>query len=259
MTHNLGEDHESENQGPQPARERRTVWVCKSDDDGVTWSKPVDITEDDERPQLDVVRHRTRRRNPTEKSGRLLIPCDHMVGGTNQYDSHAIYSDDHGKTWKLGGKIAPFVNECEAVELADGRVMMNMRNYDRSVRSRAVATSDDQGDTWSKVTHDKTLIEPICQASIRRYSLAADGDKNRILFSNPASEKSRVNMTLRCSYDEGKTWPVTKTLHPGPSAYSCLAVLPSGEILCLYERGAKSAYETITLARVKLDWLEGED
>ncbi len=258
LTHNLGVDHESQIKA-RTSKGTRTVWVSKSTDDGATWSKPVEITPTTKKP--DWTWYATGPGAGIQlKSGRLLIPCDHIVAGTDQYNSHVIYSDDGGAHWKLGGVATPFVNECEAVELADGRVMLNMRNYDRNMRCRAVATSDNRGDSWSEVTHDETLIEPICQASIRRYSLAiaSEKGKDRILFSNPASETARVNMTLRVSYDEGGTWPVAKTLHAGPSAYSCLAVLPGGDILCLYERGAGSPYETIVLARVRLNWLEEE-
>ena len=73
------------------------------------------------------------------------------------------------------------------------------------------------------------MIEPVCQASILRDTWPDDGQKSRILFSNPASEK-RENMTVRVSYDEGATWPVSRTLHAGPSAYSCLTILPDQSI-----------------------------
>jgi len=66
-----------------------------------------------------------------------------------------------------------------------------------------------------------------------------------ILFSNPASGDSRKNMTLRASKDEGKTWPVSKLLHPGPSAYSDMAVLDNGNIAVLYEAGEEHPYESI--------------
>jgi sialidase-1 len=92
------------------------------------------------------------------------------------------------------------------------------------------------------------LVEPICQASIRRAPGA-------ILFSNPAEENVRKEMTLRASCDEGRTWPAAKVLWPGPAAYSCLAVRPDGTILCLYERGVKRPYETITLAEIPPEWL----
>ncbi|HPP54759.1 MAG TPA: sialidase family protein, partial [Thermoguttaceae bacterium] len=192
------------------------------------------------------------------RSGRLLVPCDHIADG-GEWASHVIYSDDGGKTWRLGGAAPPKTNECEVVELADGRLMLNMRNYNRQHTCRAVAFSTDGGLTWSPVTYDPMLLEPICQASIRRYSLAdpnRPGSKNVILFSNPADPKDRKKMTLRLSYDEGKSWPVGKLLWAGPAAYSCLAVLPDGTVLCLYERGQKHAYERISLARISAKELE---
>ncbi len=81
------------------------------------------------------------------------------------------------------------------------------------------------------------------------------GNKSRILFSNPASTK-REKLTVRVSYDEGATWPLSKEIFPGPSAYSCLAMLHDGRIACLFEAGEKNSYEKITLAHFSLDWLE---
>ncbi len=63
-------------------------------------------------------------------------------------------------------------------------------------------------------------------------------------------------MTVRLSYDGGKTWPAARQLCAGPSAYSCLTVLPDGRIGCLYERGVSSPYEMIAFARFTLDWVE---
>ena len=65
---------------------------------------------------------------------------------------------------------------------------------------------------------------------------------------------------MRLSYDDGKTWPVSRTIHAKDSAYSCLTVLPDMEIACLYERGEQHANENITFARFSLGWLtEGKD
>jgi sialidase-1 len=140
--------------------------------------------------------------------------------------------------------------------------MMNMRNYwerdggePAKGRKRAIATSGDGGETWSELSFDDTLIEPVCQASFTRYSWPGENAKNRLLFSNPASTEARVKMTVRLSYDEGKTWPIAKLLHEGPAAYSCLAALPDRQIGCLYERGAEHSYETISFARFTLRWL----
>ncbi len=256
-THNLG--HATEKQIVDRKSEgTRTVWLAKSTDDGLTWSRPVEITESTKKP--DWTWYATGPGSGIQlQSGRLVIPCDHIAtDGT--WSSHVIYSDDGGATWKLGGSAPPKTNECEVVELADGRLMLNMRNYNREHTCRAVATSDDGGLTWSEVSYDETLVEPVCQAGIRRLSFAADGGKNRILFSNPGETSTRKEMTIRLSLDEAKTWPVGKVLWPGPAAYSSLAVMPDGTILCLYERGLKGPYEKITLARFGLEWLaEGRE
>ena len=65
-------------------------------------------------------------------------------------------------------------------------------------------------------------------------------------------------MTLKLSFDEGRTWPVSRTLHGGPAAYSSLGVLPNKTIACLFEAGEKGAYEKIVLARLPLAWLWNE-
>src|SRR5205823_9241043 len=138
------------------------------------------------------------------------IPCDNMMADTKVQQSHVIYSDDHGKSWKLGGAVGPHCDESQLVELADGLLMLNIRSY-RGNHRRLVATSMDGGQTWSTPTEDAALVEPVCQASIVRYP----AEKGNLLFSNPASTK-REKMTVRLSRDEGKTWPVAKVLHDGP-------------------------------------------
>ena len=241
LTHNLGSDTEAKivNGTSQGSR---TVWITKSTDDGATWDKPVEITKDVKKPAwtwyatgpgIGIQR----------KSGRLLVPCDSKSEGGKVRESHVIYSDDAGKTWKLGGVVGPNCNECQAVELADGKVMLNMRSFQGNNR-RLVAISSDGGETFSKPVEDKELIEPVCQGSILRLP----GEKGGILFSNPASFK-REKLTVKLSRDEGKTWTESKLLHARPAAYSCLTVLPGGEVGCLYERGEKQPYEEIVFAR----------
>jgi sialidase-1 len=263
MTHNLGIDDEGQIVA-RTSKGTRTVWVSRSDDDGVSWSKPVEITG---RPNGPPNASFTKRSEWTWyatgpgagiqlRSGRMVIPCDHTEAGTRIMNSHVIYSDDHGVTWRLGGTAGPRTNECEAIELTDGRLLLNMRNYNREHTCRAVATSRDQGQTWSAVSYDEALVEPVCQASVRRYSLAATGSKDRVLFSNPANTRKRKQLTIRLSYDECRTWPVSRVLYSGASMYSSLAVQADGTILCLYERSAPATGSTVTLARFGLDWLE---
>jgi len=142
--------------------------------------------------------------------------------------------------------------EPQVVELADGRIMMNTRTRNKL---RKVAVSEDGGETFSNFADDPVLIEPPCQGSILRYSDPLDGEPSRILFSNPASQTERANGTLRLSLDEGATWAASRQLYAGSFAYSCLTVLPDGEIGCLFEA---DDYQRIAFARFSLDWLTGE-
>jgi sialidase-1 len=256
LTKNLG--HETEKLiRDGKSKEPRTVWLTKSTDDGATWSRPVEITKAVRDPKWTW--YATGPGNGIQlKSGRLVIPCDHNELETRARRSHVIYSDDGGQTWKRGGVLGVDTNECAVIEREDGSLLLNMRSYHGKNR-RAVATSKDGGLSWSEVTLDDTLIEPVCQASMIRLTDRKTGGKGRVLFANPASTK-REKMTVRLSYDDGATWPVARLLHAGPSAYSCLAALPDGTVGCLYEQGAKSPYEKITFARFTLEWLtDGKD
>lgn len=263
LTHNLGTDKESAIHS-NTAGGTRTVWVCSSRDDGRTWTQPQNITATAKASdwgwyatgpgvgiQIKNGPHR----------GRLVIPCDHSnQEAGDQHGSHAIYSDDHGLTWQRSAAIRPKVNECQAVELADkpGRLLMDMRSYFGEAR-RTHAWSEDGGATWTGPASQPTLVEPICQASILRYTWPDAVERSRIVFCNPADEKKRTNLTFRVSYDEAKTWPVEKTL-PGHAAYSCLAAFPDATLGCLYETGVKHASEKITLVRFTLPWLtDGKD
>ncbi|MBN1807384.1 MAG: exo-alpha-sialidase [Sedimentisphaerales bacterium] len=262
MTWNLGDDNESQIK-KNTSKDTRRVWITRSNDDGLSWSEPIEITKTTKRPEWRWYATGPGVGIQLQKEpwkGRMVIPCDHTVVSENDpdgYNSHVIISDDHGKTWYIGGAISPKVNESQVVELRNGSLMINMRNYDRTMTTRAIATSTDGGLTWSKVTHDPALVEPICQASFLRYTLRPEHDTSRLLFSNPAHGKTgkRQDMTIRLSYDEGNTWPVSKLLYPGPSAYSCLTILPDGNIACLYEAGKKNPYEKIIFSSFNLEWL----
>ena len=113
----------------------------------------------------------------------------------------------------------------------------------------------DGGLTWGDLVSDQTLIEPICQASMLMVS--SEEEKTPILlFLNPADKKSRQNITLRTSLDDGKSWKGSIVLHRGPGAYSDLAKLPNGNIACLYEAGHANPYEGIVFDVVPLQQIE---
>jgi sialidase-1 len=263
-------------------------YYMHSEDDGRTFSEPVDITAVFEQFRTEYdwhviapgVGHAIQLRN-----GRLLVPIWMSIGKQESPRIRAhrpsavatIYSDDHGRTWKRGDIIVnssdqiPNPSESMAVQLSDGSVMMNIRNESTRHR-RVVSVSPDGATHWSTPRFDETLFEPVCAASIIRYSLDRRGGRGSILFSNPDSEtipgvgmfqfRARQNLTLRMSYDEGRTWPVQRVIDPGVTGYSDLAVGPDKTIYCIYESGAIRGSEGnnphITVARFNLAWLMNE-
>ena len=266
LTHNPGSTSEAQIERRKPGG-TRTVWVSRSTDNGQSWTPPAEITATTKDPSWDwyatgpgvgiQLQHGPHR-------GRLVIPCDHSFlapgqspGSTTvEGGSHVIYSDDHGATWKLGGVIRPRMNECQVIELADneGGMLLNMRNTAKP-NCRAHSVSHDGGQAWTTPEFVPTLVEGRCQASLLRYDWPQDKQPGRLLFSNPASPKRR-DLTVRVSRDDGKTWPVSRILHEGPAAYSCLTVLPDKSIGCLYECGQTNAYERIRFTRFPLAWVE---
>jgi len=237
--------------------------LLTSSDSGRTWSGPVDASPiisgyDDtfvSGPGIGI----------QMTNGRLVIPGyagewdDETQSG---YYARVLYSDDHGQHWTLGRRVAEFSDESQVVELGDGTLMLNMRG-DMGMSCRGVALSKDGGQSWPEFYWDHALNECPCQASLIRYSLAAQDGKDRLLFANPdnAGEKfglvDRTKMTLRVSYDEGKTWPVKKLIHSGPSSYSGLVRLPDGHIGLVFEGGEQHRREWIRFVRFSLSWLTG--
>ena len=255
------------------------AFYMRSNDDGKTFSGPVEITTtfDRFRPEYDwrVIAtgpgHGIQLRN-----GRLLIPI-WMSTGTGGHAhrpsvTSTIYSDDHGKSWQRGEIAVPNTeqwvhpNETAAEQLADGQVLLNVRSESKENR-RLLVTSPDGATKWSRPRFNDQLLEPVCFGSMARLSLRP---KTRLLFSNPdtlertgspaepGKNRDRKNLTVQLSYDEGGTWPVKKVIEAGWSGYSDLAVSKDGTIYCFFERG--SGTRALTLARFDLDWLtDGKD
>ncbi len=242
------------------------VFTMHSDDDGGSFSTPVEMTP---------VFERFREEYPWQvcatgpghglqlRNGRMIIPVWLSdAGGTGQGKHRAhrpsvvtlIYSDDHGGTWQRGPIICrheeavnggPVVNPSEtvAVELADGRVMFNIRS-ESAIHRRLVAVSPDGVSDWRLSGFDEALQEPVCMGSIVRHAWPASGQPGRILFANPDPINQSTNpcfdrkrLTLKLSQDEGQTWPVVKVLEEDFAGYSDLACLQDGTVLCFYECG----------------------
>jgi sialidase-1 len=240
----------------------RKIWLyaMKSDDDGETWSKPIDLTFL-KNPDWDYLVAAPGNGIQT-KNGRLIMPTYSSQSHLTISACQTVYSDDHGKTWKIGNSIGEYNGEPQIVELEDGTLMMNMRQV-KQLGHRMYTLSKDEGINWTAPVDELTLPEPGfgCMASFIRLSAIKDGDsKNRILFSNPGTAKGREKLTVRVSYDEGKTWQNSKLFYEGPSGYSSMTVLPDGSIGMLYETGEKFLLEKIAFARFNVAWLtEGKD
>ena len=205
-------------------------------------------------------------------AGRLILPgrCYGQISERVGPDAHnvVVYSDDHGVTWHWGGKSQGYSGEACIVELSDGSVYMNNRNHDPITSGwRSYSISHDGGETFTEFGTEGDLPSARCHASIARYS-DPDGEAGmpgRVLFLNPsfsipgrtlAPQDGRKNMTVKLSYDDCETWPVSKVLDAGKAGYSDMIVTEAGTVLCVYESGTEIYAEDITLVRFEIEWLE---
>jgi len=246
-----------------------------STDGGHTWSDPVDITtqvhkpyKQDIDPRFNFIEdwryyantpgHALQIQSGTY-AGRIFVAANHSSGppqlAAGHYLAHGYYSDDHGKTFSLGNSLnLPGSNESMAVELSNNRLMMNSRNQKGDIRARIVSVSSDGGASWDTTYFDNNLIDPVCQGSI--ISVGSKNGNKILAFCNAADPAKRNNLTLRISFDEGKTWTKKIPIYSGTytdkqnfafSAYSDLVVLTKKHIGVLYE---KDNYSSITFRSV---------
>lgn len=206
-----------------------------SDDDGVSWSDPINITEQVKDPDWHFILQGPGR-GITMKDGTLVFPAQFQAGdaGRTPY-STLIYSKDHGETWACGTGVKSNTTEAQLVELEPGTIMINCR--DNRGGSRTVATTKDLGKTWElHPTDRKALPESVCMASLLKWDVPGVGE--RLFFSNPATTRGRHTMTVKVSEDLGMSWPESMhTLYDKRSGagYSCLAPADDGHLGILYE------------------------
>jgi sialidase-1 len=223
-----------------------------SDDHGASWSQPIDLTAvardmNDPRWRSSVIGPG----GPIQaRTGRLIAP----VWKIDPWGVLAIFSDDHGRTWQRG-EVVPGGrggDENQLVELADGRILMDIRQ--ESGPHRWMAESRDGGRTWSNPRPGVTVSPVAC--AIERYTLKSAGDdRDRILWTGPKGP-GRTNLVVRTSYDEGKTFVNERLIWNKEAAYSDLTILKDRTVGVLWERGVESGYQFITFTRFNREFLE---
>ena len=251
-------------------------FYMRTDDEGKTFTHPVDITATFDRFHNDLS-WRVLATGPGHgiqlDTGRLVVPIWLSTGTDGHTHRHSavsvIYSDDHGRSWRPGEIAAAHPepknpSESTALQLADGRVLLNFRHESPS-SLRGICISDDGATGWSSVRFDPQLPDPACMGSLLRISQSPEAARDRILFCNshnPLDQRWR-NLTLKLSYDEGQSWPIVKTLERGSVGYSDLALGHDGTFYCFYDRdsvGQLHRPNFLCLARFNLQWLtDGRD
>ncbi len=242
-----------------------------SDDDGLTWSARKDIEA--ENPNLRPIETEQFIFNGGSftygrgeyivgpgngiqiergaHAGRLIFPVYWFRTNNN---ASFIYSDDQGTTWQRGGICGTGVGELQITELVNGDLLASMRPSGAASGYRWFSKSSDGGVTWSAMFRfDATAAfpvpDPACQGNIFRLTTTTDSDRNRLVHANCASTGSRVAMSIRTSYDEGLSWPVSRLVYGSSSAYSSLTKLSNSDIGLLYE---KDNYTAIDFVRVSV-------
>ena len=247
-----------------PSNPIRT-YICKSYDNGQTWTEPEDITHFIFGDNCIIPEQRTWRASffgsgngLRTSTGRIMFVAAIRETTAQVLYNHAVYSDDNGQTWHVSGRASTSGDEAKVTELADGRILMSIRH----AGNRWYNISEDGGETWQPTTSTwYDITAPACNGDMIRYTSENQGhDKNRLLHSVPYGN-SRTDVTVYVSYDEGETWPVKKCIVPYSSAYSSLCILPDGTIGLYVEEAyaGASGYSTV-FYNFSLEWLtDGND
>lgn len=231
--------------GLEPEQTGQFVLV-KSEDDGVTWSEPINITKQVKDPSWNLF-FQGPGMGITMRNGTLVFPAQFKDQNGSPY-STIIYSKDKGQTWTTGTGAKSNTTEAQVVELDNGALMLNMRDNRGAFRS--ISTTNDMGKTWNEhPTSRKALIDPVCMGSIIRATSKKDGAKKSILlFSNPNTSNGRHNMGIKYSTDEGQTWSDGYIYDERPCfGYSCLTMIDPETVGVIYEGSSTLYFQAIKL------------
>lgn len=249
-THGMGWNRAWTNSMPGMDKEHTAQLVMvKSEDDGRTWSEPINVTEQMKDPSWYFF-FQGPGRGITMDDGTLVFASQY-IGKDKIPNAGIMYSKDHGKTWKVSKHARTNTTESQVVEIAPGVLMLNMR--DNRGGSRAVSTTTDMGETWKEHESSRTALpESICMASLIHVK-AKDNvlGKDILLFSNPNTTEGRHSMTIKASLDGGYTWlPENQLLVDSGSSwgYSCLSMIDQETVGILYEGSvAHMTFQAINL------------
>ncbi len=258
-------NHQWRTKGSQPGfgvKETSQFLVVKSTDDGKTWGEPVNLTTMCKRRDWWLWAPAPGN-GITMTDGTLVFPTQGRDAEGKPF-SNITYSKDGGKTWQTSNQalsIPAGTTECAVVQLADGSLMLNMRanknrGYEGADNGRAIATTTDLGQTWAEhPTSSGALPEPTCMASLYVHTYMDGGVAKRVLlFLNPNSKTARDRITLKASFDDGKTWPENHWILLDEwkgRGYSCITSVDDRHIGLLYESSqADMVFQKIPIADV---------
>jgi len=243
--------------GIEPIETGQFVLV-KSTDDGLTWSAPINITSQVKKPEWYLF-FQGPGNGISLKDGTIVFPAQYKDAAQVPH-STLIYSKDHGLTWTSGTGAKPNTTEAQIVQLANGSLMLNMRDdLNRTEKGpangRAVSVTTDFGKTWTKHPSSNSLLqEPNCMASLISTQLLVKGKMEQVLFfSNPNDKFTRNHLTIKASVDQGNTWPVEYQLEiysPEGYGYSCMSMIDQQTIGIVYEGTKNLIFQKIDVSSI---------